>query len=414
MRTHRLQPRLARPAVSLLLASLSACGGGPGGSASTIPVPVLVPGAPTSVSGTVGNASITLSFAAPASNGGSPITAYSAQCSVGAASTSVSTSAGATSASIGGLVNGSTYACSVSALNLAGTGAPSATLQLTPVAPPAVDGSTAPVACAISTNLFNSSAKVNAQSISSWTCSATQRLMTGNGIPDHAVAGGNFATPISAQNLSLAMPIAPAVVAITGTFLDRTAMGYVLNSVKLDPGTAGSCAADASSTAPGGGCVAANGRDPWVLEAIGGAFVFGTDESNGHVQPNGQYHYHGMPEAYLAKVGKGSAMTLLGFAIDGFPIYARYGYSDKSNAASALKIMSASWQKKTVADPGRPALSVFPMGTFTSDYQYLAGSGDLDECNGRTGVTPEFPNGIYHYYVTDSFPYIQRCIKGNA
>ena len=41
-----------------------------------------------------------------------------------------------------------------------------------------------------------------------------------------------------------------------------------------------------------------------------------------------------------------------------------------------------------------------------------AGLGDLDECNGRTGVTPEFPKGIYHYYATDTFPHLQRCVKG--
>jgi hypothetical protein len=40
------------------------------------------------------------------------------------------------------------------------------------------------------------------------------------------------------------------------------------------------------------------------------------------------------------------------------------------------------------------------------------GSGDLDECNGRMGVTPEFPDGIYHYYATDSYPFFQRCVKG--
>ena len=53
------------------------------------------------------------------------------------------------------------------------------------------------------------------------------------------------------------------------------------------------------------------------------------------------------------------------------------------------------------------------MGTFTQDYEYVAGSGsDLDECNGRNGVTPEFPEGIYHYYATNSFPFLQRCVKG--
>jgi hypothetical protein len=52
------------------------------------------------------------------------------------------------------------------------------------------------------------------------------------------------------------------------------------------------------------------------------------------------------------------------------------------------------------------------MGAFTQDYEYSAGSGDLDECNGRVGVTPEFPCGTYHYYITDTYPYIQRCVKG--
>lgn len=42
----------------------------------------------------------------------------------------------------------------------------------------------------------------------------------------------------------------------------------------------------------------------------------------------------------------------------------------------------------------------------------MAGSGDLDECNGRVGVTPEFPGGIYHYYATDTYPYFQRCVTG--
>ena len=54
------------------------------------------------------------------------------------------------------------------------------------------------------------------------------------------------------------------------------------------------------------------------------------------------------------------------------------------------------------------------MGTFLQDYEYVAGSGDLDECNGRTGVTPEFPKGIYHYVVTDTWPYVHRCVKGTV
>jgi hypothetical protein len=107
-------------------------------------------------------------------------------------------------------------------------------------------------------------------------------------------------------------------------------------------------------------------------------------------------------------------VTLVGFAMDGFPIYARYGYAKATDAGSTIRAMTSSYRLKTTPSSGRPSTSTLPMGTFTQDYEYVAGLGDLDECNGRTGVTPEFPQGIYHYYITDSYPYIQRCIKGTA
>lgn len=106
-------------------------------------------------------------------------------------------------------------------------------------------------------------------------------------------------------------------------------------------------------------------------------------------------------------------MTLIGWAADGFPIYARYGYSSATDITSALKTVKSSYQLKKVPDSNRPAATLFAMGTFTQDYEFVAGSGDLDECNGRTGVTPEFPKGTYHYFATDTFPYLQRCVKGS-
>jgi hypothetical protein len=313
-----------------------------------------------------------------------------------------------------GLINGTNYSCTIAASNSAGRGAESAAVIVLPTATGGTTNSTAGVACSLSYSAFNSSAKVSATSTSSWSCASTLRTLSGNGIPDHAVTSGNFATPISAQNILISMPMTPAFISANGngTGTATANPGYVFNSVKLDPGTAGTCSSSATSTANGAGCVAAMGTDPWKLEAIGGAFVFGTDESNAHVQPNGQYHYHGVPEAYVAKLNKGMAMTLVGFAVDGFPIYVRYGHTAANDASSPIKLLASSYRKEATPDAGRPSVTVFPMGTFTSDYEYVAGLGDLDECNGRTGVTPEFPNGIYHYLITDTFPYIQRCIKG--
>ena len=125
-----------------------------------------------------------------------------------------------------------------------------------------------------------------------------------------------------------------------------------------------------------------------------------------------------MPERYLTKLGKGEAMTFVAWSLDGFPVYARYGYSTAGDASSDIKVLTSSWRLKTTGDIGRPSFkhhdsSAIPLGAFTQDYEYVEGSGDLDRCNGRVGVTPEFPAGIYYYVITDSFPYATRCLKGS-
>src|SRR5207245_4784400 len=54
----------------------NAAGAGAASLASNSVTPFTVPGAPTAVSATAGNASATISWTAPASNGCSPITTY--------------------------------------------------------------------------------------------------------------------------------------------------------------------------------------------------------------------------------------------------------------------------------------------------------------------------------------------------
>lgn len=272
-------------------------------------------------------------------------------------------------------------------------------------------GNTLGVHCQVSYSAYNASSKVLANSIYSWACANNLRTLSANGIPDHAVIDGNFATPISAQVLNVNIPLAPVL--SSGQTSAVGLIGYALNGVKFDPATAGTCKSSATGTGNGSGCVMVAGQDPWKIEAIGGAFVFGVDSNNAHVQPNGQYHYHGLPEGIINKLDKGKAMTLVGFAKDGFPIYARYGFTIANDSTSGVRLMLPSYVKKSTPDAGRPSTSIFPMGTFTQDFAYQAGAGDLDDCNGRYGVTPEFPKGIYHYYVTESFPYVQRCVKGN-
>jgi hypothetical protein len=266
------------------------------------------------------------------------------------------------------------------------------------------------VQCSYSYNAYNSSASVKMNSTASWSCSSTQRSLTGNGVPDHDVGtfpSANNPSSIKSLTVNAAMPLTPALASSTTTNVH--VIGYAFNSVKMDPATAATCAVSGSTVT----CTADGNTGTWNIEAMGQTYMnLGLDSSNAHVQPDGSYHYHGMPEGYLTKLGKGATMTLVGFALDGFPIYARYGYSTATSASSAIKVVTSSYKLKTTPSSGRPSTSTYPMGLFTQDYEYSAGSGDLDECNGRFGVTPEFPNGIYHYYITDTWPYMGRCLKG--
>jgi hypothetical protein len=94
-------------------------------------------------------------------------------------------------------------------------------------------------------------------------------------------------------------------------------------------------------------------------------------------------------------------------------MYGPFGHEKADDATSDLRAMKSSWQLKKGE---RPAGEEGPGGKFdgsyTRDWEFVAGSGDLDESNGRTGVTPEFPNGTYYYVITDTFPFIPRQFKG--
>ena len=116
---------------------------------------------------------------------------------------------------------------------------------------------------------------------------------------------------------------------------------------------------------------------------------------------------------------------IIGWAFDGNPIYGPYGYTDPTNQSSNIRRLEPSYKLRTelVLEPqtnptpirtGGPLLSVDAAGTFTEDYEYTFGEGDLDRYNGRFGKTPEFPEGTYAYFIcidttavgNPVFPYI--------
>lgn len=143
------------------------------------------------------------------------------------------------------------------------------------------------------------------------------------------------------------------------------------------------------------------------------------DAYGAHVTSAGVYHYHGDISGLAADEDGSRHSLIYGFAADGFPIYYKYGYSDPNDPTSAIVELLSSYELKSGSRPGDGASAPDGTydGTYIQDFEFnstLAASSDiqLDECNGRTGVTPEYPDGTYYYVITSEFPKIPNCFKG--
>ena len=104
-------------------------------SRTVAPPPVTAPSAPRNLTATVGNTRITLTFDVPLDTGGGAITDYAIQqASVGGLWTTVNDGvSSATTATISGLTNNTTYSFRVAAINSANTGAYSTAITATPI-----------------------------------------------------------------------------------------------------------------------------------------------------------------------------------------------------------------------------------------------------------------------------------------
>jgi hypothetical protein len=134
------------------------------------------------------------------------------------------------------------------------------------------------------------------------------------------------------------------------------------------------------------------------------------DNCLGHPAPNGEYHHHVSPTCLYDDTDSLHHSPLIGYAFDGFPIYGAYGYDQPMNPGAVRRMVSGYelrniTQRDTLPD-GTPAPQAGPsvnayyrLGAYVEDYAFT-GAGDLDAFNGRYCMTPDYPNGIYAYFVT--------------
>ena len=106
--------------------AINAIGTGAASSASSSVTPATIPGAPSGVMATAGNASASVSFSAPVNNGGAAITSYAVTAIDSTDPAGDRTLSGTSSPmTVSDLTNGDTYTFDVTASNSIGTGAPS-------------------------------------------------------------------------------------------------------------------------------------------------------------------------------------------------------------------------------------------------------------------------------------------------
>jgi uncharacterized protein (TIGR03437 family) len=203
--------------------------------------------------------------------------------------------------------------------------------------------------------------------------------------------------------------------------------------------------------APGGGSA---GDGIWRRNAYFGELLT-FDACVGHQPGGGNYHYHANPLCLRAELNdnivtlrssrNGSSFAelpngwhhspILGWALDGYPIYGPYGYTNPADPKSPIKRMVSGFQLRnitqrsslptwslpnhnnisqtlTATQYGPPVTAIFSLGRYVEDYDWASGNGDLDQYNGRFTITPEFLNGTYAYFITidssgtPAFPYI--------
>tara|TARA_Y100001970_G_scaffold104228_1_gene130604 strand:+ start:4329 stop:6257 length:1929 start_codon:yes stop_codon:yes gene_type:complete len=237
--------------------------------------------------------------------------------------------------------------------------------------------------------------------------------ISANGLPNHDLESGPGCCT-SSQNHEWIIPLEPRnntncnpVISSSGCELapERGAIAFAVNGIPIFGPEDG----------PGGDAVA--GQEGAYEEDRQHVWL---GLCHGHSGPGGEYHYHAdancmhwhaEEEQTWADYSLDSSREvsnhspIIGFALDGYPIYGFIGWDDEGNT----KEMTSSYKLKD-GENGYNGIE---------DYEYVNGLGDLDSCNGIYSPTPDYPEGIYHYHSTwingdgeIGFPYFIYCYRG--
>jgi hypothetical protein len=250
--------------------------------------------------------------------------------------------------------------------------------------------------------LLRPTSDVDVTSQTTFHIDGSYRLVESNGLPGHEL--GDFPNrhnpiPVASQSHKLRLPLQP-VHCDRPIPINMWWFGIALNGVPFDP-----------SGPYWNGDVSSG----WQFEVLhpANSIALGIDRNNAHTQVRGVYHYHGLPDGLLAQLisqDPTRRLQLVGYAADGYPIYGPECPESPEDLASPVRRLRSSYRLADTRHAKGPRGK--PDGRFVEDYLYDPEHGDLDECNGRIGPTPEFPDGTYHYVLTDGFPFIPRCYRG--
>jgi hypothetical protein len=251
------------------------------------------------------------------------------------------------------------------------------------------------------------------------TASQTSCNLVSDSIPNHDFKdnSASFATNVSKNTLNYNIPASPVKATNVTDLTLGTTNVITLNGVEVDILPA-ACYNEGNEPL-GREKVGCNDMShPWRYDPMSASNNFGTDQHNAHPQPTGLYHYHGNPKAMFDQTCdvSGNASPVIGFAADGYPVYglcfldSQTGSVRKATSSYALRnnggVRQAEGSYLTPTAGNGGIVSDNYDGQFRNDWEYVQGSGDLDECNGME------VNGQYGYYITDAFPWVLNCFKG--